>query len=76
MQIFRCFDIDLNKDEVDDKIAVFIGPFFSATTEGNFILEEMENGFYKIKILEDQTVVELIYDKKKKEYEMHLMDIK
>ena len=35
MQIFRGFDMDLNKEEVDDTIAVFIGPFFSATTEGN-----------------------------------------
>lgn len=39
-----------------------------------YILKNIENGFYKIKILGDQTEVELIYDKDKKEYEMYLMD--
>ncbi len=39
-----------------------------------YILKNIENGFYKIKILGDQTEVELIYDKNKKEYEMYLMD--
>lgn len=39
-----------------------------------YILKNIENGFYKIKILGDQTEVELIYDKNEKEYEMYLMD--
>lgn len=108
--IIRYFDIDLNKDEVDDKIVVLIGPPFSTShgdtveilinDNGKYhlafsgvfrinkqdskytplgkinILKEMENGFYIIEILGDQTEVELIYDKKKGEYEMYLTDSK
>lgn len=107
----RYFDIDLNKDGLEDKIVVLIAPILFSTSHGDtveilinengsyrsafsgvfkinkqnneytpfgkiYILKNMENGFYKIKILGDQTEVELIYNKKEREYVMHLTDSK